>query len=244
MSPAVSGLIPGMVAAVRKSRFAKPVATNTMDIILGIRVADSTIIATSKAATRGISVLKANDDKTRVLNTHNLIAFTGEAGDTVHFAEYVQANIQLHTMREGHELSPTACTNFIRLELATSIRLRKPYQVNCLVAGFDTKTSKPSLTWIDYLGTKTELPYGAHGYAAFYCTSLLDKHYKEGLTVEEGLKLMDMCLKELELRMPIDFKGVYLKVVDKDGVKAIGGEDPLDLPPAEASLAPAVQASA
>lgn len=215
-----------------------------MDIILGIKVADSTIIATSKAATRGISILKDNDDKTRVLNSHNLIAFTGEAGDTVQFAEYIQANIQLYTMREGHELSPKATTNFIRSELANSLRLRKPYQVNCLVAGFDTKTLQPSLTWIDYLGTKTNLPYGAHGYAGFYCTSLLDKHYREGLTLDEGLNLMQMCLKELELRMPIDFKGVYIKVVDKDGVKAVGGENPNDLPPAEASLAPAVQAAA
>ncbi|CAN3355278.1 proteasome subunit beta type-4 [Diutina catenulata] len=215
-----------------------------MDIILGIRVADSTIIATSKAATRGISVLKATDDKTRVLNTHNLIAFTGEAGDTVQFAEYIQANVQLYTMRENTELSPNACNNFIRNQLASSLRSRKPYQVNCLMAGFDTKTSIPSLTWIDYLGTKTDLPYGAHGYAAFYCNSLLDKHYKEGMTVDDGLKLMEMCLKELEMRMPIDFKGVYIKVVDKDGVKAVGGEDKEDLPPAEASSAPAVQATA
>lgn len=53
-----------------------------MDIILGIKVQDSVIIATSKAATRGISVLQANDDKTRALSKHSLIAYTGESGDT------------------------------------------------------------------------------------------------------------------------------------------------------------------
>lgn len=53
-----------------------------MDIILGIKVRDSVIIATSKAATRGISVLQANDDKTRALSEHSLIAYTGESGDT------------------------------------------------------------------------------------------------------------------------------------------------------------------
>lgn len=56
-----------------------------MDIVLGIRVKDSVIIATSKAATRGISVLKDTDDKTRALNDFNLMAFTGEAGDTGEF---------------------------------------------------------------------------------------------------------------------------------------------------------------
>ena len=85
----------------------------TMDIILGIKVSDGTLIATSKAATRGISILKDTDDKTRHLNAHNLIAYTGEAGDTVQFAEYVQANIQLYSMRENDiELSPKATASF------------------------------------------------------------------------------------------------------------------------------------
>ena len=77
------------------------------------------------------------------------------------------------------------------------------------------------MNWIDYLGTQVELPYGAHGYAAFYTTSLLDKHYRKDMTVEDGLKLMDMCVKELQTRIPIDFKGVYIKVVDKDGRRQI-----------------------
>jgi len=193
-----------------------------MDIILGIKVQDGTIIATSKAFTRGISVLKDSDDKTRVLNPHNLVAYTGESGDTVQFAEYVQANVQLYTMRENDiELSPKATASFVRNQLATSIRSRKPYQVNVLIAGYDTKTETPSLNWIDYLGTQVELPYGAHGYAGFYATSLLDKHYRKDMKVEQGLELLQLCLKELETRMPIDFKGVYIKVVDKDGIRAL-----------------------
>ena len=31
---------------------------------------------------RGATILKASDDKTRVLNTHTLMTFSGEAGDT------------------------------------------------------------------------------------------------------------------------------------------------------------------
>lgn len=193
-----------------------------MDIVLGIRVKDCTLIATSKAATRGISVLKDTDDKTRNLNSHNLMAFSGEAGDTVQFAEYIQANIQLYTMRENdRELSPTATASFVRNQLATSIRSRKPYQVNVLLAGYDSNTGVPSLNWIDYLGTQSELPYAAHGYAGFYCTSLLDKHYRKGMSLDEGLELLKVCIQELERRMPIDFKGCYIKVVDKEGIRLV-----------------------
>lgn len=193
-----------------------------MDIVLGVRVKDATLLATSKAFTRGISVLKDTDDKTRQLNPHNLLAFTGEAGDTTQFAEYIQANIQLYSMREDEiELSPKATASFVRNQLATSIRSRKPYQVNVLIGGYDVKTNTPTLNWIDYLGTQVELPYGAHGYAAFYCLSLFDRHYRNDMGVEDGLDLVRMSLKELQMRMPIEFKGVYVKIVDKDGVRDI-----------------------
>lgn len=192
-----------------------------MDIILGIRVSDSVILASSKAVTRGISVLKDTDDKTRQLSPHSLMSYSGEAGDTVQFAEYIQANIQLYKIRENYELSPQAVSSFVRNELAKSIRSRKPFQVNVLIGGYDTKSETPSLYQIDYLGTKVELPYAAHGYSGFYTFSLLDHHYRPDMTTEEGLKLLKLCVEELERRMPVDFKGVLVKVVDKDGVREV-----------------------
>jgi 20S proteasome subunit beta 4 len=63
-----------------------------MEVLLGITGRDFTIVAASKAAMRGATILKATDDKTRDLNKHNLIAFSGEPGDTgtlsiPHFSE-------------------------------------------------------------------------------------------------------------------------------------------------------------
>lgn len=52
------------------------------EVLLGITGKDFTLIAASKAAMRGATILKASDDKTRALNKHTLMAFSGEAGDT------------------------------------------------------------------------------------------------------------------------------------------------------------------
>ncbi|CCK70619.1 proteasome core particle subunit beta 4 KNAG_0E03620 [Huiozyma naganishii CBS 8797] len=194
-----------------------------MDIQLGIRVRDGVLLATSNAVTRGISVLKDDDDKTRRLAKGVVMSYSGEAGDTVQFAEYVQANVQLYAMREGADLSPSAIAHFVRLELAKSLRSRKPYQVNVLLGGASaqgsgTTASTPHLYQIDYLGTLVELPYAAHGYAAFYTFSLLDRHYREGMTREEGWELLQLCVDELKRRIPMDFKGITVKTVSADGV--------------------------
>lgn len=114
---------------------------------------------------RGASILKATDDKTRVLNKNTLMAFSGEAGDTVQFAEFIQANVALYSMRNDAHLSPAAVSSFVRGELARALRSRKPYTVNLLLGGWSELDNKPSLYWIDYLASAAKVPYAAHGYA-------------------------------------------------------------------------------
>ena len=87
------------------------------------------------------------------------------------FAEFIQANVQLYSMRNDTELSPPAVANFVRGELARSLRSRSPYTVNLLLGGMDPNTRQPHLYWIDYLASLASVPYAAHGYAQ-YVTSL------------------------------------------------------------------------
>ncbi|KAF4621504.1 hypothetical protein G7Y89_g14569 [Cudoniella acicularis] len=194
-------------------------------LLLGITGKDFTLIAASKAAMRGATVLKAADDKTRELNKHTLMAFSGEAGDTIQFAEYIQANAQLYSMRNNIDLSPSAVAHFVRGELASSLRSRKPYNVNLLLGGVDPITLKPSLYWLDYLASLAPLPYAAHGYAQYYCLSILDKHHHPDIDYEQGLKILRMCTDELKRRLPIDFKGMLVKVITKDGIKEVEYND-------------------
>ncbi|KAF1996116.1 N-terminal nucleophile aminohydrolase [Amniculicola lignicola CBS 123094] len=189
------------------------------EVLLGITGKDFTIIAASKAAMRGATVLKASDDKTRALNSHSLMAFSGEAGDTVQFAEFIQANIQLYSMRNSMELSPSATANFVRGELASALRSRRPYTVNLLLGGYDEIADKPTLYWIDYLASLAPVPYAAHGYAQYYCLSLLDKHHHPDIDFAQGMKILRMCSEELKRRLPIDFKGLMVKIITKDGIR-------------------------
>lgn len=70
-------------------------------------------------------------------------------------------------MRNQSELSPAAVANFVRGELARSLRSRKPYTVNLLLGGMDPISQEPSLYWVDYLASLAPVPYAAHGYAQY-----------------------------------------------------------------------------
>ena len=91
----------------------------------------------------------------------------------VQFAEYIQANIQLYSMRNDTDLGPSAVASFVRGELAKSLRSRKPYTVNLLLGGMDPITKEPHLYWLDYLASLAPLPYAAHGYAQYVALPLV-----------------------------------------------------------------------
>jgi len=91
-------------------------------------------------------------------------------------------------------------------------------------SGVDQKV-KPRLYWLDYLASCAPVPYAAHGYAQYYCLSILDKHHHPDIDFETGMKLLRMCSDELKRRLPIDFKGLTVKVCDGKGVREVEFDD-------------------
>jgi hypothetical protein len=50
-------------------------------------------------------------------------------------------------------------------------------------------------------------------YGRFYCLSILDKHHHPDISLEQGLKILEMCTDEIKRRLPIDYKGVRCTTV-------------------------------
>jgi 20S proteasome subunit beta 4 len=61
--------------------------------------------------------------------------------------------------------------------------------------------------------------------ARYYCLSILDKHHHPDIDRERGMKILRLCTDELKRRLPIDFKGMLVKVITKDGVEEIDYND-------------------
>ncbi|KAF9475037.1 20S proteasome subunit [Pholiota conissans] len=179
------------------------------------------IMAADTTAARSIVKMKVDEDKIKELSPHLLMAYSGEPGDTVQFAEYVERNIRLYQIRNLYPLRPSAAASWIRKALADSLRSRKPYSVNLLLGGYDTATHDPHLYWIDYLGTMTEVPFAAHGYGSYFALSLLDRYHNPEADLEEGLATLKRCLDEVSKRLVVSPGKYKVKIVDKDGVREI-----------------------
>ncbi|KZT01316.1 N-terminal nucleophile aminohydrolase [Laetiporus sulphureus 93-53] len=192
-----------------------------MDISFALTGKGYVIVAADTTAARSIVKMKLDEDKIKVLSPHLLMAYSGEPGDTLQFAEYVERNIRLYQIRNAYALRPPAAAAWIRRALADSLRSRKPYQVNLLLGGYDTSTHTPNLYWVDYLGTLTSVPFGAHGYGSYFALSLLDRYHDPEATLEEGLAALRRCIDEVAKRLVVAPGRYKVKVVDKDGVREI-----------------------
>jgi len=192
-----------------------------MDSSFAITGKGYVIVAADMTASRSIVKMQSNEDKIKVLGSHLLMAFSGEPGDTVQFAEYIERNIRLAHIRNTYPLPPPSAASWIRRELADSLRSRSPYSVNLLVAGYDLPNHEPKLYWIDYLGTMATVPFAAHGYGSYFSLSLLDKYHDPEATVEEGLATLRRCIDEVSKRLIVTPGKFKVKIVDKNGVREV-----------------------
>jgi len=203
----------------------------TVSLLTFLLLSFVVILAADQSNARSILVYQDNIDKIAALTSHSAMAVAGPNCDLVNFTEYISKNIRLYELaNDGTKLSVHAQANFARGELAYALR-KGPYQVNTLLGGFDKNLSKEgaALYHLDYMGTLHKVPFGAHGYAAYFTLSIMDSEYKENMTEEEAITIIEHCIKEIQTRFMLKQPNYMIKAIDKDGVRVVKyGEDPAD----------------
>ncbi|KAI3855125.1 hypothetical protein MKX03_018519 [Papaver bracteatum] len=188
-----------------------------MECVFGMVCDGFVLVAADTSAVNSILVHKSDEDKIMVLDPHKLLGASGESGDRVQFTEYIQKNVSLYQFRNGIPLTTAATANFTRGELATALR-KNPYSVNLLLAGYDKETG-PSLYYIDYIASCHKVEKGAFGYGAYFSLSMMDRHYRSGMSLEEATDLAEKCIVEIRSRLVVAPPNFVIKIVDKDGAR-------------------------
>lgn len=194
-----------------------------MDSLFGLVGDGFVLIAADTLAVRSILVYKQDKDKIMELDTRvpnpKLLASAGDPSDCVSFTEFIQKNMELQYWENSLQMTTHGAANYIRKEMATNLRKRM-YQTNLLLGGYD-ESEGPSLYFMDYLSTMQKMNFGAHGYGANFCLSILDREWKEGLTVDEAVEIIRKCVQELNVRFLIGLPTFKVKIADKNGIREL-----------------------
>ena len=90
--------------------------------------------------------------------------------------------------------------------------------VNLLIGGWDAADG-PTLHFMDYIASSTQTNFGAHGYAGYFLLATMDRHWRAGMSLEQGKELARMCVKELQTRFMMNQPAFVVKVADAAGVR-------------------------
>ena len=93
-----------------------------MDFHVGIGSKDFAMLCCDTSAVQQIITIKNDEEKLAPIDSHKLFSLAGEAGDRVHFCEFVVANVKFYALKNGQHLSTHAVAHFTRKQLADSIR--------------------------------------------------------------------------------------------------------------------------
>ena len=192
-----------------------------MEGLIGIAFKDYTLIAADRTMRMSIVNLKHDEKKIYELNQNLALGVCGEKGDTTQFAEFIERNVRLFSIRNGYDMKPANAAHFIRRNLADSLRTRSPYQVNSILAGYNRTENCGELYRFDYLGTMIKTNFAVHGYAGMLSLSILDRFYKPELPLSQGLDVLRKVVSEIQKRLVISMPVFYVMAVTKDGIQVL-----------------------
>lgn len=187
-----------------------------MDVVIGLTGKDYVMVLTDTATNRSIFNLKRDDNKIAMLDDHKVLACGGEPSSRTAFTEYISKNFALTTLKTGLELSNHAAAHFIRNELARAIRAKGgAHNAQSILGGVDE--NGPAMYYLDYLGSLAKVPFTAQGYCAYFSLSVMDKHWKANMTLDEGKEVMKLCMEQLKSRFIVNNPTYRLVAVSSQG---------------------------
>jgi len=196
--------------------------------ILGIVCKDGIVMASDRQISAGNLVVGKNFKKTLLANDYLTISICGSASDAQRLVKIVAAELKLKelksrirpSVKQGASL--TASITFSNIRQPSMI----PSIVGTLVAGYN-EDGTTELYSISADGTIDIVEdYDASmGSGMPYVLGLLERQYKKGITIKEGIELAKESLKSSTQRDMGSGYGIDIFTITKEGIKKVVEQD-------------------
>jgi len=182
--------------------------------VVGIVCKDGVIMAADRRASLGQGVIYYKDDeKVAPLNDYLVLSGCGSATEVQKVSQLIKAELRLKELKSKSR--PT-------VRQAASLLSNIQVQASAfLIAGFD---EDGTVSLYDITGGFLNLvkDYSASVGSGFpYVLGLLERQYKKGLTVKEGIELAMESLKSSTQRDANSGNGMDIFTITKDGIKKV-----------------------
>jgi proteasome beta subunit len=192
--------------------------------LVGIVCKDGIVMASDRKVTLGGQIVADKEfAKTQQINNYLVMSMAGTVSDAQVNHKLIGAQLKLKELRDKKRPTIKESANFIATMKFQNIRKPTmiPAIVSNLIAGFD-ENGKTALYNVTPDGAIKKIDtYDASGSGMQYIWGLLERQYKEGLSVEEGILLAIESIKSSSARDTASGCGVDVFTITKDGIKHV-----------------------
>lgn len=192
--------------------------------ILGIVCKDGVVMAADRQSTAGTIIMNKASQKIKTINDYLLFAGTGMVSDIQKSVKLAAAELRLKELRSKSRPSVRQGAHLVATLIYQSIRqpTMLQFMVGSLIGGVN-EDGTAELYSVDPSGGISEITdYDANfGSGMPFVLGLLERQYKEGMTVKEGVELAVEAIKSSTQRDVGSGFGIDVFTITKEGIKKV-----------------------
>ena len=188
---------------------------------LGMVCKDGVVVATERRATMGTLIAHKTTKKLFKVDDHLALTTAGLVGDVQVLARYLSAEAKLYKLGRETKMPVEAAATL----MANILNQRKfyPYYVQLIIGGYDS--SGGHVFSLDSAGGAIPDKYTSTGSGSPYVFGVLEDHYREDMTVEEGIDLAIRAITAAMKRDSASGNGIDVAVITPDGFKLLSDDE-------------------
>lgn len=196
--------------------------------LVGIVCKDGVVMAGDRKATAGGSiVVSKNVRKVVPINDYLVISGTGSVSDIELAKKTIKAELKLKELRDKKRPSVKTAVNLIAMIIYQNIRQASMIQfIAGLMVGGINKDGTAELYSVEPAGSVQKVEdFDANFSSGMpYILGMLEKNYKKGMTVKEGIELAADAIKSAIERDTASGCGIDIITLTKDGIKYVSNQ--------------------
>jgi len=196
--------------------------------ILGIVCKDGVVMASDRQITAGHLVVGKDYPKTISINDYVLISFTGIVSDAQRVPKLLSAELKLKELRSKSRPTIHQAASLLANMSYQGIRQPSmiPQQAGFLLGGFNEDGSTDLFSVTPDGSIVQVKDYDANfGSGMPYVLGLLERQYKKGLSIQEGIELAKEALKSSTQRDTASGYGIDVFTITKEGIKKVVSQE-------------------
>jgi len=188
---------------------------------LGMVCKDGVVVATERRATMGTLIAHKTTKKLFKVDDHLALTTAGLVGDVQVLARYLSAEAKLYKLGRETKMPVEAAATL----MANILNQRKfyPYYVQLIIGGYDS--SGGHVFSLDAAGGAIPDKYTSTGSGSPYVFGVLEDHYREDMTVEEGIDLAIRAITAAMKRDSASGDGIDVAVITPDGFRLLSDDE-------------------